>query len=53
MGELTLLSYINDGLSTYDKSRLVTELDARGLTDHDEKRRAALSGIEGLPQQQS
>ena len=48
-----LLSYINDGLSTYDKSRLVTELDARGLTDHDEKRRAALSGIEGLPQQQS
>lgn len=48
-----LLSYINDGLSTFDKSRLVTELDARGLTDHDEKRRAALSGIEGLPQQQS
>lgn len=41
-----LLSYINDGLSTFDKSRLVTELDARGLTDHDEKRRAALSGIE-------
>jgi len=41
-----LLSYINDGLSITDKSRLVTELDARGLTDHDEKRRAALSGIE-------
>lgn len=42
-----LLSYINDSLSTSDKSRLVTELDARGLTDHEEKRRAALSGIDG------
>lgn len=42
-----LLSYINDGLSTFDKSRLVTELDARGLTDHDETRRAALAGVSG------
>jgi len=44
-----LLSYINDGLSTRDKSRLVTELANRGLGDHDATRRAALARFEVQP----
>lgn len=42
-----LLSYVNDALSTSDKSRLVTELANRGLADHDAQRRAALARVGG------
>lgn len=41
-----LISYINDNLSTREKSRLVSELAARGLSDHEATRRAALARYE-------
>lgn len=42
-----LLSYLNDNLSEREKGRLGAELMNRDLSDHDERRRAALARVGG------
>ena len=44
-----LLSYINDNLTDREKGRLGAELMARDLSDHDQRRRAALARLSTKP----
>ncbi|MEA3591905.1 hypothetical protein OIN95_15135, partial [Staphylococcus aureus] len=42
-----LLSYLNDHLMERDKRRLAAELMTRGLSDHEDRRAAALVRVKG------